>query len=178
MGCDIHFFVERFTSDDDYEGPRDISEERNSKLGELLENRDSPESPERWVSADKWELEDDWDKDDGSKMLQIPYKSHLYRGRNYGLFSILADVRNYDDEIKAICEPKGIPDDASTGYKYQIDWCGDGHSHSYFTLDELLNVDWDSYEKEYTSGFMKTIESMKLMDSDPSKVRCVFFFDN
>ena len=55
----------------------------------------------------------------------------------------------------------------------------DGHSHSYFTLEELLNVNWDEYKKEdWLDDFMDTIEGMKSIDNDPSKVRCVFFFDN
>ena len=49
---------------------------------------------------------------------------------------------------------------------------------SYFTLKELLDVDWSKYETEYLSEFFETIEKMKKLDSDPEKVRCVFFFDN
>jgi len=32
MGADIHFFTERWTSDNKYEGPKDLSEDRDSKL--------------------------------------------------------------------------------------------------------------------------------------------------
>jgi hypothetical protein len=53
-------------------------------------------------------------------------------------------------------------------------WGSDAHSHSYFTLKELLDVNWDNYQTE----FMKTIEKMKTIDDNPNKVRCVFFFDN
>jgi len=75
--------------------------------------------------------------------------------------------------------PKGIPDDASTGYLYKCDqWDGDAHSHSFFTLEELLNVDWSEYDSEYIDDFMETLEKMKKIDEDPSKVRCCFFFDN
>jgi hypothetical protein len=111
MGCDIHFFTERWTSDNKYEGPKDLAEDRDSKLEEILENT---EHTYRWVSADKWSTDrygdDSWSADE------------LYGGRNYFLFAVLADVRNGYD-IDPIDYPRGIPDDLSSGYKYilQID---------------------------------------------------------
>jgi hypothetical protein len=162
MGCDIHFYTERYTTDSNYEGPKDLSEERETKLNVVLE--DNNLEP-KWVSADKWTKgkydEGEWEADE------------LYGDRNYHLFGVLADVRGSGD---CISEPRGIPDDISSGYKYIIDrWDGDGHSHSYFTLSELLEVDWEKYDAEY---FTETIEKMKLIDPDPDNVRCVFFFDN
>lgn len=71
----------------------------------------------------------------------------LYDGRNYDLFAILADVRNgYGNEPKRftpICPPKGLPGNLSNSIK-QIadDWGADAHSHSWFTLKELLDFDW------------------------------------
>ena len=145
MGCDIHFFTERWTSDNKYEGPKDLSEDRDKKLGEILENC---EPNYRWVSADSWSKDDSWHADE------------MYNGRSYYLFAILADVRNGSSGIDPIDYPRGIPDDASSGYKYVVDrWDGDGHSHSYFTLDELLNFDWSKYEM--LGDFMETIEQMK-----------------
>ncbi len=165
MGCDIHFYVERWTSSNNYEGPRDLSEDRNQKLNEVLE-----ESPThfRWVSADKWE------KDDGR--WDVPYDEELYGSRNYSLFSILADVRGNEIPLD---DPRGIPDDASYGYKYMCAaWGSDAHSHSYFTLEELLNVDWSKYDEYCVSEFLETIEKMKKIDEYPLNVRCCFFFDN
>ncbi len=165
MGCDIHFYTERFTSSNDYEGPRDISKDRNNKIEEIV---DGKPSTERWVSADKWV------KEDGS--WTVDWNKQYYGGRNYVLFSILADVRGGEVPIDS---PRGIPGDASIGYKYMCEkWDGDAHSHSYFTLDELLRVDWSQYESDYVSEFLDTIESMKGIDEDPSKIRCCFFFDN
>lgn len=164
MGCDIHYFTERWTSDNKYEGPKDLSEDRDSKLQEILENT---EPNYRWVSADSWSKYDSWQADE------------LYTGRNYYLFSILADVRNGSGDVEPIDYPRGIPDDASSGYKYAVDrWDGDGHSHSYFILDELINFDWSKYEDLSLDGFMETIEKMKSIDPDPKNVRCCFFFDN
>lgn len=71
---------------------------------------------------------------------------------------------------------KSIP---KSGYSYMTkQWGGDGHSHSYFTLKELLEVNWDLYEKEYIKDFFEAIDEMKSIDDNPEKVRCVFFFDN
>lgn len=167
MGCDCHFFTERKTSSNNYKGPKDLSEDRNTKIEEIIEGRPVEE---RWVSADEWVFQDGY--------WAVPYSQEFYNGRNYYLFSILADVRN-DGSVEPIDYPRGIPEDCSSGYAYITrQWDGDGHSHSYFTLKELLEVDWNSYQTEYLSEFMETIEKMKSIDSDPEKVRCVFFFDN
>lgn len=167
MGCDIHFYVERWTSSNDYSGPKDLSDDRERKLNELLE--DVP-TEYRWVSADKWELEDsNW---------HIPWNLEYYNNRNYYIFSILADVRN-SGEVEPLDYPRGIPNDASIGYLYKCgQWDSDAHSHSYFTLDELLNVDWSQYDSDYIEELMETIEKMKEIDDDPLNVRCCFFFDN
>lgn len=167
MGCDIHFYTERWTSSNNYEGPRDLSEDRDQKLNEVLE--DVP-TKFRWVSADSWKKEDgEW---------RVEWNKQLYSDRNYYLFGILADVRNRGG-VEPINYPKGIPDDASSGYRYMCDrWDGDAHSHSYFTLDELLNIHWSEYDYDYIGGFMETLEKMKEIDEDPLNVRCCFFFDN
>ena len=167
MGCDIHLYVEKWTSSNNYDGPKDLSEDREQKLSEVLE--DVP-TKFRWVSADKWELEDgNW---------HVPYNLEYYGGRNYYLFGILADVRN-GSGVEPINYPKGIPDDASAGYLYICNlWDSDAHSHSYFTLEELLNVHWSEYDSEYIEDFMETLEKMKEIDNDPLNVRCCFFFDN
>lgn len=167
MGCDIHFFTERKTSSNNYQGPKDLSEDRNTKIEEIIEGRPVEE---RWVSADEREFQDGY--------WAVPYSQEFYNGRNYYLFSILADVRN-DGSVEPIDYPRGITEDCSSGYAYMTkQWYGDGHSHSYFTLKELLEVDWDSYQKEYLEEFLETIEKMKSIDSNTEKVRCVFFFDN
>ena len=172
MGCDIHFFCERFTKDNNYEGPRSVQEERNLKLSKIIKSE--TESDFRWITADSWEYIDEED--------DYPYWSvvnkRFYSGRNYYLFEVLAGVRG-DGDSDMISKPRGVPDDISDAYKEQLrQWEGDAHSKSYFTLKELLDVDWSKYETEYISEFFETIERMKKLDSDPEKVRCLFFFDN
>jgi hypothetical protein len=164
MGCDIHFFTERFTKDSITSGPVDISEQRDIKISSIL---DEQELEPRWVTADVWILEDDeWEI----------YERFYDGSRSYHLFGVLAGVRTCDYD-ETICEPRGIPQDASGAYKYMCNkWDGDAHSHSYFTLEELLEVDWKSKDLEWFKD--NTIEKMKSIDPDPKKIRAVFFFDN
>ena len=171
MGADIHMYIERWTDSNDYEGPRDLSEERNLKLNQILEG--SPPNF-RWVSADSWEIELTENSTGGyGDYWNVIYEKKFYSGRNYSLFSRLADVRSYG-EYNAISEPRGIPEDASFGYKYMCDqWGGDAHSHSYFTLKELLKYDWGDFP-----NFKSTLDKMSELDPNPSNVRCCFFFDN
>jgi hypothetical protein len=57
-------------------------------------------------------------------------------------------------------------------------WDCDAHSHSYYTLTELLNVDWEEYGDCYLGEFLQSIERMKEIDEDTDNVRMCFFFDN
>lgn len=179
MGCDIHWYTERFTKDQNYDGPRDLKEERDNKLSLVLES-DPSEAVGRWISADKWEYESYDDEDD-------PYEGYwsntaFYRGKNYGLFELLAGVRG--DENKAITSSRGVPEDCSFGYRtiveqwHRVNDC-DGHSFSYFTLSELLEIDWEKYREEYyLDEFLEALNNMKAIDSNYDNVRALFFFDN
>lgn len=78
-------------------------------------------------------------------------RQRWYHDRNYRLFAMLADVRNgrgtagvdTGDRLIPIDEPRGLPDDVSKEvYEDSAKWGVDGHSHSHFTLAELLAVDW------------------------------------
>ena len=76
-----------------------------------------------------------------------PMTPKPYNGRNYTLFSLLADVRNEPkgtpDYVEPIAMPKGQPPQASSEwYELAGKWDGDGHSHSWFTLAELQAFDW------------------------------------
>ena len=69
-------------------------------------------------------------------------------GRNYHRFSLLADVRNHyaEHKVTALFPSRGLPSDPSKGAKHHLEeaWGGDIHSVTYFTLEELIAVDWDS----------------------------------
>ena len=165
MGCDVHVYTERWTNSNKYDGPRDLAEDRDNKLNELLEDKPTKY---RWVSADKWNSDKNGCRDN--------WEDQYYDSRNYQLFSILAGVRG---EHSPIVEPSGIPEDVSTGYEYMCDqWEGDSHSHSYYTLTELLNVNWEEYDDCYLDDFLQSIERLKEIDEDTDNVRMCFFFDN
>jgi len=99
-----------------------------------------------WESADHWEP----DEDDPLR-LTVPYDKALYRGRNYDLFAILADVRNgrgfagarTGSGFQPISSPRGLPPDVDERIRSVSDsWGADGHSHSFLTVAELLAYDW------------------------------------
>jgi len=118
MGCDIHFYAEKRVDG-------------------------------KWVSADQWEHEDGYS--------HVPSEKEFYNSRNYDLFAILADVRNgrgfagckTGNGFNPISHPKGLPEDVSAEVKVASDeMSGDGHSHSWFTLVELLTYDWTQVAKK------------------------------
>lgn len=123
MGCDIHLYVEKR----DAEGV--------------------------WRSADDWEPEEYDEDSEGNPLYHavVPYEKLFYSGRNYELFAILADVRNgrgfagcdTGDRLNPIDDPRDLPDDVSAAVRQcSNDWGCDGHSHSWFTIAELLAYDW------------------------------------
>jgi hypothetical protein len=112
MGCDIHLYVE-------------------AKAG------------------DNWESQDKWVEEDGEK--DVDYSDRFYTSRNYDLFAILANVRNghgfagvkTGEGFKPISEPRGLPIDVTSDVGNLSErWGVHGHSHSWFTLKELLEYDW------------------------------------
>lgn len=112
MGCDIHCYAERKSKDGKWEIVGNVKKEEDG-----------------WVSID--------------------YEP--YHDRNYNLFAILANVRNgtafagckTGEGFNSISNPKGVPSDASEEYaSLSEQYDSDGHSHSYFTLRELLDYDW------------------------------------
>lgn len=89
----------------------------------------------------------------------------LYDNRNYDVFAILADVRNgrgfagvkTGEGFVPISEPKGLPSNVSEEVKKESDyWEGDGHSHSYLTLQDLLTYDWHG-QKTKKAGMVTKI---------------------
>lgn len=103
-----------------------------------------------WESCDYWVPDEDAEEGESPRLV-IPCEKRFYKGRNYNLFAILADVRNgrgfagvrTGDGLNPICEAKGMPDDASPNVKAECEsWDCDGHSHSWHTIADLLAYDW------------------------------------
>ena len=173
MGCDISEFIEC----------KSISYKRAKQLNNILDiNEPLDISWDLYVgnrpyTLDEYEEELSNDEDFYVRDRGLP--------RNYYLFSILADVRNYGNTITPLSYPKGLPKDVSPILKYFSDVEGsDAHSHSYFTLAELLAVDWTLYTNNFNSqleDFFKLMDEMKKFSDDGGiydDVRLVFWFDN
>jgi len=125
MGCDIHLYTEKLQS---------------------VNNK------QKWVNNDLWKINPYYSPEntDGERYLDL---KQVWNGRDYNLFSILADVRNYDDN-PCISQPRGIPSDASKEFIEASDNYGiDGHSHSYFTLAELIEYANNNRQIQY-KGFV------------------------
>jgi hypothetical protein len=113
---------------------------------------------DKWVNADKWTPDPYYDEEDGANPLHVDYDDRFYRGRNYDLFGMLANVRNghgfagcdTGDGFKPIATPRGLPADVSAEVRAESDrWDGDGHSHSWFTLAELKAYDWQGQKTKH-----------------------------
>jgi hypothetical protein len=127
MGADIHMYAEKY------------NKEKNQwvKIGDVFNNKYY------------------WPEQEIDKYNQ-PMTDQPYQGRNYDLFAILADVRNgygfagcdTGDGFIPISEPKGLPEDVSPEIQEESDsWDGDGHSHSYLTVKEVMEYDWSQTTK-------------------------------
>lgn len=68
----------------------------------------------------------------------------IYSGRNYELFAVLANVRNYYN-IKPIAMPRGLPKDLKERDKEALEdiYFGGAHSFSYHTLKDIEGYDWE-----------------------------------
>ena len=49
---------------------------------------------------------------------------------------------------------------------------------SYYTLTELLNVNWEEYDDCHLDGFLQSLERMKEIDEDTDNIRMCFFLVN
>ena len=115
--------------------------------------------------------------DDEAKAYVLSSSARFYRGRWYNLFAKLADVRNAregdEDHITPISQPRGIPEDASPLGRAVVEAGGD-HSHSWLTLQELLDgmEGWDL--REHFDATLKLMAEV----GPPNRVRALFSFDS
>lgn len=112
-----------------------------------------------------WKSTDVWSDKYKEGRLSVAYDDMVYHERNYNLFSILADVRNGHGfagvktgaGFTPISEPRGLPKDVSKQVRSASDdWSGDGHSHSWLTVREILDYDWN--QKTVLSGWVDVRE--------------------
>ena len=146
MGCDIHMMAE-IKSRGGWSAVGRIFKSSRKEIPTMYYDKDSFDSLGEWGAQ---------------------YSFEPYDGRNYTLFGFLADVRNgygfagidTGDAIKPISEPRGVPKDASGVFKAWSEyWSPDAHSHSWFTLKELLDADWN---QEITKRGVVTEQEYKI----------------
>lgn len=132
---------------------------------------------------DKWELNTDkvfpnpWYKEDSdSEWQKDEFQDTPDDNRNYDWFAILADVRNgrgfagisTGSGFDVIAEPKGVPEDATEEWKKEVErWDCDMHSHSYLTLEEFDNFDWNQFTMKYGVISLKQYEGLKGTSESP-----------
>lgn len=140
MGCDIHMYVEY---------KKEFKSENDSK----------------WVSGDYFKVNPYKDIFDDESSME---KLELFGHRNYALFSTLAGVRDYSEQITPVSEPKGIPSDCCKYIKSEYDrWGIDGHTHSWLTLKELKKYQ-DSSPVLIETGLISPEAALKL-DKDGTR---------
>lgn len=123
MGCDIHLYCE-------------VKKHVNGV--------------EQWVNVDHWQVNPYFDPTSGSEKEYI--HKPVYTDRNYSLFARLAGVRNsFLDRIEPIDKPRGMPDNVSVHTNKECErWDCDGHSHSWFTMRELVEAHKNSGTRKYS----------------------------
>lgn len=108
-----------------------------------------------------------------------------YSGRNYELFSVLANVRGDGDP--AFTEERDVPDDMSAALDAEYQgWGPDAHSATWYTLPELTAYNWKKAAKDrdpdgdgdYFDHFIKTLTLLESEFGNTDDVRCVMWFDN
>lgn len=138
MGCDIHCNIE-------------VKENGIWKLH-------APLIPNSWY--DPKEPIDRWNKP------ERPDKGWF--DRYYDVFAIMANVRNgrgfagikTGQGFNVISQPKGLPEDVSPEVKADSDeWDSDGHSHSWLSLQEILDFNWDQVTEK--QGYLTDEEYAK-----------------
>ena len=213
MGCDIHMFAEKrnpVTQDWDMVGEEFTDSYAlwalGKEIGEIfgMKEEEAWEIMMNWVDGKKPTNREeqyimgkfipsrvaprgsDWEYSHTKGMIRSPFTSQPYGGRCYSLFGILAGVRDPSNiMIGGEDRTKGVPDDASPQVQGMSDeWDIDGHSHNYFTLQELLDSDYNKMDKNEltTLGidpyfFNTTLPQLQKL-GHPEDVRIIFWFDN
>ncbi len=109
--------------------------------------------------------------------------------RSYRLFTKMANVRSYDEEIEPICLPRGLPEDLSEMTAFEAEhWGSDGHSHSWLGSEEIQELEewlsgihrhrfapWDYLFSNTWGGFHRYRQEFPKQLED---IRFVFWFDN
>ncbi len=129
MGCDSHPYIEKRRKDGTW-----VVVDDKHRYYKVLYSK--PEKGEKVTSKDRDER---WKAYEAARSRL----SDIFGNRNYTLFAALADVRNYGEgHIEPLFAGRGMPEDAANKTKREIpEEDSDYHSHTFFTLAELMAVD-------------------------------------
>ena len=111
------------------------------------------------------------------------YDGRWFSERDYVLFAVLANVRNYGDEVRPISRPRGLPEDVAFFAEAGAALAGsDGHSHSWLMLGEITGYDWTA-AADLRVGWTgwpgdRWSDVIDALAALPDPVRLVFWFDN
>jgi hypothetical protein len=165
MGCDIHMHYEIRTTVGWWPFKRTIWKHFDWRAPHVL------------GTYEDGSIEYDWD---GIR------KDPLALDRNYDLFALLAGVRNYH-LANPISFPRGLPSDVTSEVLRESDRMGsDGHSHSWLSLREVTEFNYDKVISDRCSDthreaigpeWFATIEALR-NKFGIDNVRLVFWFDN
>ncbi|MGH8083135.1 MAG: hypothetical protein ACREP7_21330 [Lysobacter sp.] len=129
-------------------------------------------------------------RDEHGEFHQIEVNDPL-SARIYTRFAFLAGVRNRAN-IMPLSSPRGLPFDVSDDIHAESDgWRADGHTHSWFLIEELLNFDYDqplifreggrdsectetTYRELLDDAFLPELRELQTQGVD----RLIFWFDN
>lgn len=187
MGTDIHLYVElrssRWDGRERDSGEETVSLERFSYIGDDdVWPEDGPWiccAPPKDLRPALWDLQIKEAQEAQVQRGATPWEL----GRNYTLFSILANVRNNRSPfLKYISTPRGLPDDISDMVKKEADyWDRYAHDHSWLLLSELERYPWpDAAIADWRFSFSEwgsILASLREYGSS-RHARIVFWFDS
>lgn len=128
MGCDIHMYTEKKV--------------------------DTIDGHYAWFCCDSFMYDEAYlcGYKQKNNLVHVP----IYSARNYGLFGILANVRN--NEYEPVVAPRGLPNDVSDVIKEAaIDWGNDGHTHTWLTANEVFQYYKKNKNNEHVKCCMKPL---------------------
>jgi hypothetical protein len=131
---------------------------------------------------------------DGRESTWRDFGQRINPGRNYALFALMADVRNYDGQLPVIVKPRGMPDDAtySTADDNRM-YISEDEGENYVTMETaegwvksgsstfinnnegkptwVTNPDWHSHSWLTTSEFESVLNKYFELEAGWHKVR-------
>ena len=175
MGCDIHFFAE-FRKD--CNSPWQFLPAPPTGYDHLDEKASTV--PYRFGIVDTSlpgytpGYDNRYDGDDVAGFLRSWFDDRIY-----GLFAMLANVRNSWNIEPILPAPhtRGWPDDCCSQLRVEQEYID--HTPSWLTVREMLDYFYALRADERPASFMECLDEMVAAAGvDPENIRAVFYFDN